>query len=462
MTETKLDLQLTDLGNADRFAANYCDRIRHSAIRGWLCWNGSAWAPDSRDAVYEAALNTIRSLAAEAENDGTNRDDQRLIIAHAVHSQSRQAIESMLALASRHPSISIGDDEMDADPWLLAVANGVLDLKRGTMLKHNRTILNSYVTKAAYDVAAKCPRWLKFMQEVFSDRTDLIQWVQKAVGYTLTGSTREQCLFFLFGSGLNGKSTFVEVLSAVIGNYACHTNSDTFMVRNTGSIRNDLARLVGRRMVVATEVQARRALDEVGVKSMTGEERIIARFLHKEFFEFSPAFKIWLAGNHRPNITGTDFAIWRRIRIVPFTVQFKEGQIDRNLRAKLEAEADGILSWAVEGCHRWQLEGLSDLPQAVTDSTQQYRDESDTIGHYARECCTVADGIHIRANELYDSYREWAMTQKEEVLGRSDFWQIVQERYPTLTRYRIEQEWWYQGIMLQEPIPLGAQVEETE
>lgn len=217
MTETKLDLQLTDLGNADRFAATHADHIRHSAIRGWLCWDGSRWAPDARDAVYEAALNTVRSLVAEAESDAVSRTDGQAILAHAVHSQSRQAIESMLALAARHPLISIDDDELDSDPWLLAVANGVLDLKTGTMVRHSRTVLNSYCTKAAYHVAAKCPRWLDFVQEVFYGRADLARWVQKAVGYTITGSTREQCLFFLFGSGLNGKSTFAETLSYTLG-----------------------------------------------------------------------------------------------------------------------------------------------------------------------------------------------------------------------------------------------------
>ena len=461
MVESKLTLQLTDMGNADRFAATIQGNVLHSPIRGWMLWDGCRWAPDSADMVYEMALNCVKRIVVEAEVEGVTREQAAEIVKHAVRSQSRQSLEAMLAMTARHPAISISDDQLDSDPWMLAVANGVVDLRQGKLATHDRSRMNSYCCLPAYKVDGNRTQWLNFVQTVFDNRPGLVRWVQKAVGYTLTGSTREQCLFFLHGSGLNGKSTFVETLSAVLGDYACHTHSETFMARSVGSIRNDLARLVGRRMVVATEVPAGKRLDEVGVKSMTGEERIIARYLHKEFFEFSPAFKIWLSGNHKPAIVGTDFAIWRRIRVIPFTVTIAPDKADKNLRAKLLQEAEGILAWAVEGCQLWQLEGLDDVPDEITQSTQRYREEQDSIGWFVQEVCAVAKGLQITAVELYEAYRGWADTNKEEVMSRNEFWIRLQERVPTVHRYRVEREWIYTGLTLQKPVPLGA-VEETE
>lgn len=459
--ESRLSLQLTDVGNAERFVATVGDRVRHSAIRGWMVWDGKQWVPDSNEVVFEHALTVVRNIPREMEESG-DRDAIREITNHSVRSQSKQAVDNMLSIAARHPSISVGDKDMDADHWMLACANGMLDLRTGKLHANARDYLNSYCCGPAYHVAAPRPQWTKFMQVVFDNRPELIRWVQKAVGYSLTGSTREQCLFFLFGSGLNGKSTFIETVSTIMGNYAAHTPSESFMSRSTGTIRNDLARLVGKRMVVASEVPPGKALDEVGVKSMTGEEDMAVRFLHHEFFEYRPQFKIWLSGNHKPSISGTDFAIWRRIRIIPFNVTIDAAHVDKDLRNKLLAESEGILAWAVEGCQLWQVEGLSDVPEVVVDSTQRYREEQDPIGFFVREACAVAKGLQIQAEEMYGLYLRWCGTQNEVALSRNDFHHRVQERVPTVQRYRIDREWWFTGIAAQRPVPLNAVMDEAD
>jgi putative DNA primase/helicase len=453
--EDKLNLGLTDLGNAERFSCAVQDKVRHSPIRGWMVWDGTKWQPGSNAEVYEMAIRTVKAISGEAD-DVPDTSSKTEIIKHAVRSCSKQSIDNMLSMAATMPSLSVSDDEMDSDPWLLAVANGVVNLRTGKMVQHRRDHYNSYACTVPYNPDAKRTRWLKFVHQVFGNQPELVHWVQKAMGYTLTGSTKEQCLFFLFGSGLNGKSTFVETFSNIMGNYAAHTHSETFMVRTSGTIRNDLARLVGKRMVVATEVPARKALDEVGVKSMTGEEAIMARFLHREYFEFMPQFKIWLTGNHKPSVYGTDFAIWRRIRIIPFTNTIAPDQIDRELRAKLAAEAEGILAWAIEGCQLWQLEGLQDVPTEVADATRRYREEQDVIGWYGRECCAVTKGLQIGAAELYAHYALWAKEQGEGIMTRQEFGRKLQERFPEVVKFRVDGEWLWSGVQLQKPIPMNA------
>jgi putative DNA primase/helicase len=228
------------------------------------------------------------------------------------------------------------------------------------------------------------------------------------VGYALTGITWEQVLFFLYGLGANGKSTFLEVIQTMLGDYATQTTSETFMLKRHGSpISNDVADLRGARFVSAVEIESGRRMAEVLIKQMTGGDRLKARFLYSEHFEFKPEFKIFLAANHKPVIQGTDTAIWRRIRLIPFTVQIPEIEQDRELPDKLKAELPGILNWAIEGCINWQNHGLTP-PQAVQDATQNYRQEMDTLADFLAECCIMAPETSALAADLYKKYCGWA------------------------------------------------------
>ena len=327
---------------------------------------------------------------------------------HARKSESDSKRQAMISSAKSEQGVPIMPDDLDRDPWLLNVLNGTVDLQTGESKPHRRGDLISKLAPVMFDREAECPAWWQFLERIFTRDFDLILFLQKAVGYALTGITREQCLFFLYGLGANGKSTFLEVIQTMLGDYANQTTSETFMAkRQSGQISNDVADLRGARFVSAVEIEAGRRMAEVLVKQMTGGDKLKARFLYSEHFEFKPEFKIFLAANHKPVIRGTDWAIWRRIHLIPFTVQIPKDEQDRELPEKLKAELPGILNWAIEGCINWQDKGLS-TPLAVQEATQKYRDEMDILGDFVGECCIIASGASATAKELYSAYTQWA------------------------------------------------------
>jgi putative DNA primase/helicase len=274
------------------------------------------------------------------------------------------------------------------------------------------------VAPAPYDADAKCPTWLAFLARIMNGNQPLIDFLQRAVGYSLTGTTGERCLLFLYGIGANGKSTFLEVLRALLAEYAQQADFTTFLERKGDSgPRNDIARLFGARVVTSSEVGEGKRLNESLVKTLTGNDTVTARFLHAEFFEFSPQFKLWLAANHRPVIRGTDNAIWTRVRLVPFLVSIPEGERDLGLKDKLVAELPGILAWAVQGCLLWHEYGLG-MPAAVQEATESYRRESDTLGAFLEDCTVAEADAATKATELYQAYKQWAEEAGEYQLTR--------------------------------------------
>jgi putative DNA primase/helicase len=313
----------------------------------------------------------------------------------------------MVNLARSEPGMAVLPSELDANAWLLNCLSGTVDLKTGAQRPHAREDLITRVVEVPYDPAATCPLWLKTLDRILDGRTELIRYFQKAIGYSCTGDTREQCLFVFWGSGSNGKSTILTTAVTLLGEYALSTRPETLMVKRGDSIPNDVAQLKGRRFVIAVEADPGQRLAESLVKSMTGSDVISARFMRAEFFQFEPTFKIFLATNHRPAIRGTDWAVWRRIRLVPFTVTIADDQQDRQLADKLRAELPGILTWAVEGCLAWRREGLG-VPAAVRAATAQYRADMDVLGEFLLEHCVLDPAGRIAARELYTEYEAWA------------------------------------------------------
>ena len=252
--------------------------------------------------------------------------------------------------------------------------------------------MEHFITKLApvnFEPDAACPRWLEFLSRIMDGNEQLIDFLQRAVGYALTGETSEQCLFIFYGSGANGKSTFLQTMSYVLGDYSMSTPTETLLVKRRGAIPNDVARLKGARFVIACEADAENRLAESLIKQMTGGDTISARFLHQEWFDFEPTHKVFFGTNHKPVIKGTDYAIWRRIRLVPFEITIPEGERDKNLPEKLKAEADGILAWAVQGCLVWQQQGLG-VPEEVKAATDSYREEMDILGEFLKDRCRLS------------------------------------------------------------------------
>ncbi|WP_273378247.1 phage/plasmid primase, P4 family [Symbiobacterium thermophilum] len=400
------DFHLTDLGNAQRLIFRHGQDLRYVPAWGkWMVWTGKRWEVDESGEVQRRAKETVRSIYEEAAREV---DDQRrkALSDHARRSESEARIRAMVTLACSESGVAVTPDDLDADPMLLNVANGTLDLRTGELRPHNRNDLITKIIPTAYKPDSECPTWLKFLHRVMNGDEDLVCFLAQAVGYSLTGSTREQCMFFLYGTGANGKSTFLETLRWLFGGYAAQAESETFLVRRSDQVRSDIARLVGTRFVAANEVEDGRRLSEVLVKQLTGSDRITARFLYRDFFEFTPTFKIWMAGNHKPIIRGTDEGIWRRLRLIPFEVTIPPEERDLSLMDKLKAEAEGILAWAVDGCLTWQTFGLT-VPDAVRDATASYRDEMDVLGEFIAEECRVSQSVQVLAKDLYEAWKRW-------------------------------------------------------
>jgi putative DNA primase/helicase len=323
----------------------------------------------------------------------------------AMRSESRGRLSAMVDVAGDEPGVYVRHTELNANPWLLNVMNGTLDLQTGELRPHRREDAITKISPVVYDPGATCPLWLSFLRRILPDPA-LRAFIQRAAGYSLTGLTIEQCLLFLFGTGANGKTTLIETLMGLLADYAQKAPTDMLMTRLGGSIPNDIARLPGARLVVAAEIESGRQMAESMVKDLTGGDTMVARFMRQEFFEFRPTHKLWMYGNHKPIIRGTDDGIWRRIHLVPFLVTIPEAEKDPGLVKRLNAELPGILKWAVDGCLAWQEKGLG-IPSAVNQATGKYRAEMDVLGRFLGDCCHLEPRARVTKAALYEAYERW-------------------------------------------------------
>lgn len=403
------DEHFTDLGNARRFIDVNQKKVRaivSQRRRPWVIWSGQRWEPDTTGETERMAKLTVRTLYQDAarEPDEEKRDS---MIKFALHSESAHSIRAMLELAATEPEISLTPDQLDADPWKLNLLNGTLNLKTGELEPHRRS---DYITKIApvdFDERATAPRWERFLKEIFDGDMDMLGFVQRAFGYSLTGDVREHCLFFCYGKGRNGKSTFLEILKEMLGDYAAQGDFTSFQVRRGEGPRNDVARMRGSRFVSAIEAQSEREFDTSIIKQMTGGDTVVARKLYEEFFEFRPQFKLWLAANHKPVIKEQTQAFWERMRLIPFTVFIPPEKRKKNLKAALRQEFSGILNWALDGCLEWQkLKGLQE-PERVRKATRAYREEHDIMGEFIESMCTLDKHGWTATPALYQAFVDW-------------------------------------------------------
>jgi len=396
----------TDAGNGEHFARLFGNRIRFDHRRGrWLIWQDNWWRDDDTRAVRRLAKEAARTRYGGAISI-TDLRDREAEARFAIASENRQRIDAMLAASQSEPPIADAGDRWDADPWLLGVANGILDLRTGALRPGSPADRITRHTEVPYERDARCPRWLRFLEEVFAGDDELTAFIARAVGYSLTGDTSEQCLFTCYGTGSNGKTVLLTIIRSIAGMYAVNTPFSTFEARSRTSIPNDVAALAGARLVTASETSEDTRLNESRLKALTGGDEISARFLNHEFFTFRPVAKFWLAVNHKPRVADDSFGFWRRVRLIPFTRQFN-ADADPRLVEALAAELPGILGWAVAGAHAWQDRGL-DAHAAVTSATATYRAESDPLADFIVAACVVADSLVVGASAAYRAYRSWA------------------------------------------------------
>jgi putative DNA primase/helicase len=396
----KGNIQFTDATNAQRLFREHGRDIRYNpAWKKWVVWNGTHWEMDEGALIHERGLEMVRNIYDETLKTDDYRERME-IEKYAMLSESMRRREAFVRAASVIKALNIKSDDLDPNPWLLNVSNGTIDVMSGEFREHRQEDMITKMAHVEYDRQADCPLWKKFIREIMDYKAEVISFVQTAAGWALTGDISEQTMFILFGSGANGKSTFLNTIMYLLGDYAIATPTETFMRKNGDQYTNDIARLRGTRFVTTTEAEQGRRLSEPLIKKITGNDQMTARFLYGEFFNFVPTFKIFMATNHKPVIKGTDHGIWRRIKLIPFTTRIPEEEQDKHLEKKLRAEGSGILNWLLEGTARWKAEGLK-VPAAVLNATDEYRGEMDVIGNFLKECCIQKPGVSIRIRELF-------------------------------------------------------------
>lgn len=413
------DLHWTDMGNAERLVDQYGEELRYCHVwKSWLIWDGQRWLVDHAGAVTHRAKLTIRQMLIDAA--AIAEDNRRKeLIKHALKSEARPRVEAMVALAASEPRIPIAPDALDADLWLLNVQNGTINLHTGELQPHDPENLITKLAPYPWDPDATCPVWTAFLERLQPEPA-MRDFLQRAVGYCLTGDTGEQALFFFHGEGSNGKSTFLKTILDLMGGYGQQAAPELLTVARDDRHPTGLADLFGARLVATIEIDEGKRLAESLVKQMTGGDRMKARRLFQDFFEWTPTHKVFIAANHRPEIRGQDHAIWRRIYLIPWTVTIPDEEQDHGLMDKLHEEMSGILRWAVDGCLAWQRDGLG-VPETVRSATKEYRAEQNIIGRFISECCVLGETYRVTAKRLYAAYCAWCEEGQGEQIKQQGF-----------------------------------------
>lgn len=435
-----------DTGNAERLFDAFGDMLRFCYTeKKWLYYYEGKWYTDNIGYIRQLADSA--TMLQEQERILYAHDEEMLkaFDRHLKKSRSFAGKTNMIREAEHYAPIL--PQNLDRNKAVIGAKNGIIDLKTGELLPHDR---EAYLTKQCpviYNPDAPDPKlWLQFLSDIFGGDPYMLDYIQKCVGYSLTGSTSEQCAFFLFGTGRNGKSTFLEIVRGILGDYATNIQPQTIMVnpKSGNAPSSDIARLKGARLVTSVEPNEGMRLDEGLLKQLTGDDVVTARKMFSEEFEFKPEFKLWMATNHKPLIRGTDTGIWRRIHLIPFEVQIPIDRVDKKLKYKLVKESEGILKWAVQGCIRWQNEGLS-MPQKVLEAVREYQHEMDVISTFMDACC-IGEG-EVKASRLYAVYAKWAEEHNEYVMSSTKFGTELTKR-DGIGKKKTRDGWYYTGVSI--------------
>lgn len=436
---------LTDLGNAERLVARHGRDLRYCHPWGkWLVWDGRRWRVDDTAEVERRAQDTIRAIDREVAQSA-DAGERKALRLWATKCEDAYRLRAMIELARSQAEVPILPDNLDSDIWLLNVANGTVDLRTGQLHEHRR---DDYLTKlcpADYLPAneAEAPLWSQFLDDVFQGDDDVIAFVQRLLGYCLTGDVREHVLPIFWGSGANGKSTLLDTIAYVMGDdYSAKAPDELLMEKRGDRHPTERATLFGRRLVVASETDGGRRLAEATVKKLTGDGKIPARRMREDYWEFDPTHKLILVTNHKPIVYGRDLGIWRRLLLIPFTAKFEGKAADLELPAKLRDERDGILRWLVEGCLAWQREGLNP-PESVRLATREYQDSQDTLKEFIEEVCIECAG-ETKVGDVFKAYRNWSEARNERPMSMVAFGNAMAEN--GIDKERKRNGWHYLRI----------------
>lgn len=425
---------MTDTGNAHRLYDKFGNIIRYSYNRKkWLFWDGKMWRLDESGEVKKLADIICEDIKREAflEQDEKTQLD---MLKWANKTSSSRGKESMIKECQHLDGIPADPNEFDVFTDFINCQNGIVNLRNGELIPHDSNFMMSKICHCEYDPYGREPkRWLQFLDEVTNGDKELQRYIQKCVGYSLSGSTREQCAYFLYGMGNNGKSTFLDTIADMLGGYAANTQPETIMMKRWGDTgaNSDIARLKSARFVTSEEPTEGVRLNEGLLKQLTGGSKITCRFLYGDEFEYLPEFKIWVATNHKPVIRGMDFGIWRRIKLIPFEVNIPKERVDRALKYKLRREFPQILRWAVDGCIMWQREGMAE-PECVKEAVKEYKQEMDLLAGFIDQCIVLDYDCDdkVPASDLFQVYSKWARANNEFEMSSKKFFKEITRKLP--------------------------------
>jgi len=438
--------EVSDLGNAERLIEAYGTHLRYCPQWGkWLVYDGTRWAIDADECrVRACARLVVRQMGPAADAFRTTDPERALkLFKHALKSEKAGALPAMVGLARTFEKLWVTFDALDADPWLLNVLNGTIDLRTGALLPHTPAQLLTKLAPITYDPAAACPRWEACIAEVTSTAGGaadpaLATYLQRALGHSLTGTVSEQVVYFAHGKGANGKSTVMNTFRQMLGEYAMQAGEGLLTIKRGETHPTEQADLFRMRAVLSTEIEDGQRLAEALVKRLSGGEHIRARRMREDLWEFAPTHTVWIAANHRPEIRGTDYAIWRRIRLMPFDVTFYECAeqapvalghrvMDPQLMEHLQAELAGILAWTVRGCLDWQRHGIA-LPARVKAATEAYRQSMDVLEAFLADRCVIMQQATTESTALYKAYQRWCEDTGERAESHRKFGERLGER----------------------------------
>jgi putative DNA primase/helicase len=414
-TRAKTEIpEYSDFALADQFAARHGAIFRHVTNRNdWYFYNGKVWTPDEKLNRFTFAREMCSQLARQSQEEAVKK-----ALTHA------NTVADVIKVAGYDGNMKALINEFDREPMLLNTQDGVVDLRNGSMRLHRYQDYFSQITSCG--VGGDCPVWIEFLKRITCGDEQLQAYLQRVFGYALTGSTKEHALFFLYGSGANGKSVFIGVLAGILHTYHRTAAMQTFIASTGDQHPTDMAGLVGSRAVTASETERGRSWDENKIKTITGGDEVSARFMRGDFFEYVPQFKIIIAGNNKPKLRSTDEAIRRRFNLIPFLATIPPEERDLDLGAKLQAEYAGVLKWAIEGCLEWQRIGL-DPPPIVREATDEYIRSQNVVSNWIEERCDTGYGLTAMSSELYGDFKTWTHHCGEEGLKQADFNKALDE-----------------------------------
>ncbi|MBI2595692.1 hypothetical protein HYW46_03070 [Candidatus Daviesbacteria bacterium] len=452
--------RFTDTSNAEKINQVFGNKIRYDHRRKrWLVWKDHRWQPDVDGAINRMAIDASR-VRYQAATEISDLNQRTIASKWAIQSESRLRLDAATSIAKNLLPIADSGENWDSDPMLLSCLNGIVDLRTGKIRKGLPGDRITMVTGGKYDPDADCPLWKKFISEVFEDNQDLINYVKKALGYSLTGEMKEQAVFFCFGVGSNGKSVLFSTIREILGDYAYNAPATLFQRNTMATSSNDVASTEFKRFIMSAEILSSTKINELRLKKWSGGDQETARYLYSEYFSFYPACKIWLFVNHKPQVEDDSFGFWRRVRLIPFNRVFSESEQDKDLTKKLKNELSGILNWLIEGCLLWQAEGLQPLPAIIEGATKSYQAENDVLAEFLFDCIEETEN-DSQAMAVFKKYKEWAEMQGlqgKDTLTNTSFGRRMSDKFP---KRMVDGRVFYRGISIKGGFSRGFAVPEV-